>query len=152
MPFKPKTRKKEVFETKRAAVITWHRAVKSNNQISVLEALPRFTVYTILCRTQLRPENPTANKKRTERLRKATARDERNLCRIAEADNEQNVLTLSTPFKSGYQLYRQTTQKILVRTRLSRHKVRIKPYCDGHDEARATRRTVPKLVAREPLT
>jgi len=25
-------------------------------------------------------------------------------------------------------------------------------YCDGHDEARATRRTVPKLAAREPLT
>ena len=122
MPSKPKTGRKEVPETKRAAVITWHKAGKSYSQISILEALPQSTVSSIVRRAKLYPQNPTANKKQAGRPRKTSARNERNLCRIAETDNETNLITLLTPSKSRYQLHHQTTRKILARKGLFRRK------------------------------
>jgi len=66
MPSKPKTKRKEVPETKRATIITCCKAGKSNSQISTLEALLCSTVYTIICCAQFRPEHLTANQKHTE--------------------------------------------------------------------------------------
>jgi hypothetical protein len=63
MPSKPKTERREVPETKRAAVITWHKVGKSYSQISILEALPHSTVSSIIRHAQLRPHNPTATQK-----------------------------------------------------------------------------------------
>jgi hypothetical protein len=63
MPLKPKTGRREVPETKRAAVITWHKAGKSYSQISLLEALSCSIVSSIICHIQLCPQNPTANQK-----------------------------------------------------------------------------------------
>jgi hypothetical protein len=48
LPLKPKTERREVPETKRAAIITWHKADKSYSQISIFEALPHSTVFFII--------------------------------------------------------------------------------------------------------
>jgi hypothetical protein len=70
MPSKPKTGRREISEIKRAAILTWYKAGKSYSQISILEALPRSTVSTIVRRVQLHPQYPTANGKRAGRSRK----------------------------------------------------------------------------------
>src|ERR1700758_921432 len=77
MPSKPKTARREISETQRAAVVTWHKSGKSYSQISILEALPRSTVSSIVRHAQLRPDNPVATKKRPGRPRKTNPRDER---------------------------------------------------------------------------
>src|SRR5579862_3294012 len=103
MPFKLKTSRKEV-SIKRSAVITWHKAGKSCSQIAPLEALHRNTVASIIRPSQLRPGNPIYNKKRSARPRKISKRDERMLCRKAEADNEVGLQAVSTPSKFGHTL------------------------------------------------
>src|SRR5579862_1103820 len=135
MPSKPKTKRKEVPETKRAAIITWRKAGKSYSQISLLEATPYSTVVSIIRRAELRPKNPIRSQKRTGRPPKVTERGARSLCRIAEAENKLDLFELSTPSKSGKSLHRQTTSKILATRGLFRRRARTKPYLSPKHQA-----------------
>ena len=134
---RPKSSRREVSDIQRSAVVTWHKAEKSSRQIAALEDLPRSTILSIIHRSRLHPEDLIHTKKRSGRPSKVSERDIRQLRHTAEADNDLCLAELSTPSKSGHNLYRNTTRKILRKTGIFRQKARVKPYLSpAHRKAR----------------
>jgi transposase len=120
--------RKEHSIAKRSAVVTWRRAGKSLSEIAQLEDLARSTVQSILDRFKKNSES-LANKKRSGRPPKISARGERLLVRAATSDTRLPIIALGTPSKTaGKQINRPTIRKILKKTQINRRKARKKPF------------------------
>jgi hypothetical protein len=125
----PKTIRRETSVAQRLACWTWHKAGKTNTQISRLEGLPRTTVASIIQRVKAtNHDNTFKSSFQCGAPKKLTIRAERALIWAAVANCRAPLITLCTPSKSRKQVCKTIVRKVFKKHNKGRRKPRKKPF------------------------
>lgn len=110
---KPKTAKRKHSNEIILVIFVWHSAGKLHKKIANYIKIPKLTVTRILQRGSKNPNKPYHKTKHVAQSTKLNAWSQRALICHIERFLHDNFAALSTSFKSGHTLSRETVQSYL---------------------------------------
>jgi Transposase len=127
-----KTGRKELSSETIAVILCLHKLGYSASQISrekgLTKGIPKSTITFQIRRAKKHQNDPFFKAIRTGRPPKLDLRAERRLVRFMARNPFKTLTYLSTPGKSGYQMYINTTRKYLAKNEYYAFRPRRMPY------------------------